>query len=273
MRITEALLRKIIREELDRMDEMPYAGSLDPVDSGSDMPSFTSDLGASDGMNKPGAERFAKSGRFKNLAVKHFAHIPYDVWIAPMIGVGADVHDYVDDERMRIEPLSKGIETLRSYGFKVPEEISPDDVVILYTTVSTTKDTLATPWMIFHAMLDNINNVYDIAPSFGELRDALIYGDGEDDPDLAPIAGEDNYEWHSALTMASARNSALQSTGDALAEIMCQELLTTKGFVFNPEAVDPEIAGALGVLRARVKKIAEEFRRNIKGKLIVVAVN
>jgi len=273
MRIAEGQLRKIIREELSRIDEMPYAGSLDPVDSGTDAPSFVSSIDDTSTMNKPGAERFAKSGRFKTLAAKHLAHIPYNVWIAPMIGVGAGVYDYIDDTRARIEPLgTKGIETLRSYGFKVPESLSPNDVVILYTTSSTVKDNLATPWMIFHAMLDNQNDTYAISPSYGTLRDSLIYEGGEIDG-LELIGGEDNNVWYPALTMASARNGVIQGPSDALAEVVCQELLTTRGFVFNPDAVDPEVAEALKILQTHVKRVAEEFRRNIKGKLIVVAVN
>ena len=276
IRLTESKLRKIIREELKRMDEMPYAGGFDPVHSDNDRESFFASTITTTGPNKPGAEKFARSGRFKTLALKHFGYIPHNVWIAPMVGVGAGVYDYVDDKRLDVQSLSgTGRKALAAAGFKVPDEVDDNDVVILYTTMSVEKDSWATPWMIIHAMFDNTDSMASsgLVSSWWNLYYSLIYGDGDLADELAPLVGEDVMPWSNALTFASARNKAIQSAADSLAEMMCQELLTKSGLVFKPEVLDDEQLEAMKTLQAHVKAAAAEFRKNIKGKLIIVGVN
>ena len=73
--------------------------------------------------------------------------------------------------------------------------------------------------------------------------------------------------------MASARAKEISSIFDAVVEMMCQELLTSSGLRLDLEAVDAEYHEPLLALSDIVKQCADEFRQNIGGKLIIVAVN
>lgn len=281
MRINESRLRRIIREELEKqVDEMAYAGNLGIRRSpDEESTSFFSDEVALE-PNRSGAEKFARSGRFKTLAEKHFANIPGSVWVAPLIGVADNVYDSIESTRVDTTPLvPDGIERLEELGYESPARVGGDDVVILYTTMSTYENTLATPWMIIHAMFDSGESMRAVCPSYMELVFGLVYGDQEDDaevpPELAPLAGDYGTErWNRALTMRSAREDLIGDVPtDAFAEIMCQELLTKGGVRFDYSRVEPKYADALRALIPHVKRCADEFRRNIKGQLITVAVN
>jgi hypothetical protein len=267
MRINESRIRQIIREEVkSAVDEMAYAGSLGIRHN---------DQGRSTEAgepNRPGAEKFARSGRFKKLAEKHLANIPHNVWFAPLIGTVDDIVDVAAEaQRMKFMPLMPaGIRYLESYGYEIPGGFSADDVVILYTSLSTTTDTLATPWMIFHAMFDSGPDMSFLAPYYDKLIIGIMNGRTED-PDLKPLWRDES--WFEALTMRSAREGRVLGSDDAFAEIMCQELLTSGGVRFDLEKVEPDLADALDALIPHIKKGADEFRRMIKGKLIVVGVN
>jgi hypothetical protein len=294
MRLSESRIRRIIREEVEQaVDEMAYAGDLGvrrSTDQETD--SFISSNLSRMGVNRDGAEKYARSGRFKTLAKRHFDNIPYNVWVAPLIGVGHEAG--VDDDpemgnRGRVLDLvPEGIEALERLGFEAPARVGGDDLVILYSAMGVDPNFLATPWMVMHSIFDTNSITDDLIPGFSELNAHLVFGDGggeyldesvDDDP-LAPIANlTDNYGTTkliaSAMTMASARNNRLSSGGDLLAEMMCQELLTKGGLRVNFESLsdNPEIEGAVRELARRVKRMAADFRRNAQGKLIVTATN
>lgn len=276
MRISESKMRRIIREEARRaLQEMPYAGSLgirhSPDEEGL---SFTS-TEVADGPNRQGAEKFARSGRFKTLAEKNFANIPYQVWVAPLIGVSDEVYDSVESTRVRTTPLVPGgIRTLEKLGFESPARVGGDDVVILYTTMSTERNSMATPWMLIHAMFDSGDSTSNVCSSFADFTNTLMFGDPDEvDPELAALAGDYDIDWIPALTMRSAREGLAQAPQDAYAEIMCQELLTKGGFQVNPAGAASKYVKALHALKPYIKRFADEFRQNIRGKLITVAVN
>jgi len=284
MRITESRMRQIIREEAKRaLQEMPYAGDLgigrdgyDDTDDDMDSMSFQSSEGG--GPNRAGAEKFARSARFRKLAEKNLANIPGSVWIAPLIGIGRGAG--VDDDpsgstqnRVRLTPLvPDGIETLERLGFEAPARVGGDDTVILYSSMTTQKGFVATPWMIFHSMLDSGDSVDRISPLYQELSDIFI---GLDDapPEIRAITGENEDRWVRALTMASARKGEIGTTSDALAEIVCQELLTKGGFQVNPAGAAPEYVEALQALKPYIRRIADEVRSSIRGTLVATAVN
>jgi len=284
VRITESRFRKIIREEARRaLQEMPYAGSLGIgrdgyEDDDDDMTHTSFGAGEGGGANRKGAEKYARSGRFKALAEKHLANIPGNVWIAPLIGVGRAAG--VDDDpsgytqnRVRLTPLvPDGIETLERLGYESPARVGGDDVVVLYSSMSTDKGFMATPWMIFHSMFDSGDSVDRISPLYRELSDMFLQY-GEVDPEIEAITGENESKWVGALTMASARDGAIATTSDALAEIVCQELLTKGGFQVNPAGAAPKYVEALQALKPYIKRIADEVRSNIRGKLVATAVN
>lgn len=67
------------------------------------------------------------------------------------------------------------------------------------------------------------------------------------------------------------QNMATES--DAFAEIMCQELLTRNGFTINDSGAEQKYIDALYALKPVIKQCANEFNSNIRGKLIITAVN
>jgi hypothetical protein len=178
-----------------------------------------------------------------------------------------------DSRRMIVESLRPdGLNRLRALGYALPDGIKGDDVVILYTSMVSAKYALATPWMIFHAMFDTRPETMSLSPSFVQIED--LYNEMPEEefenPDIAHLS---NTDWFGALTMASARAGEIASISDAYVEMMCQELLTSGGLRLNLEAVDPEYHEPLLALSDIIKQCAEEFRQNIGGKLIIVAVN
>ena len=280
MRISESRIRQIIREEAKRaLQEMPYAGDLGISHStDQESESFISSNLSDMGVNRKGAEKYARSGRFKKLAEKHLANVPGNVWVAPLIGIGygAGVNDDPfgnSQNRVRLTPLvPDGIETLERLGYEAPARVGRDDTVILYSTMTTEKGFMATPWMIFHSMLDSGHSVNRISPLYEELSGIFIWQSSAP-PEIKAITGENEYEWTGALTMASARNGEIGTTSDALAEIVCQELLTKGGFQVNPDGAAPGYVRALQALKPYIRRIADEVRSNIKGKLVATAVN
>jgi hypothetical protein len=276
--ITKSKIRQIIREEARKaLQEMPYAGSLGVRHSDSDEESFFASESPI-GSNRKGAEKYAQSARFRNLAKKHFANIPYNVWVAPLIGVGAGVNDYVNFRQVRTNMVSlapDGIRMLKDLGFNAPDQVGVDDVVILYTSMAMDKGFIATPWMIFHSMFDAAETQALHAPLFAKLADAITMGEETEDlpdPALEPLSRDDE-AWFGALTMASARKGKIGATTDAIAEIMCQELLTAGGFQINDEGAEEEYIEALHSLKPFIKACADEFLLNIRGKLLIVSVN
>jgi hypothetical protein len=239
MRITEGQLRRIIREELEtHVDEMAWKGHIGiSGDPGEDTSALS---GQSDlrGPNKPGAEKFARSGRFQKLAELQFAKIPFGVWTAPFIGAGTAFGVRQGTLRGRMMPLTPdGVETLQRLGYKGTDRVEGDDLVILYTTMTTDPGYMATPWMI--------------VPTWAQVGNDFVEGWSESFPEIGPIIGDDftGLSWYAALTMRSAREGRIGPPGDALSEIMCQELL------------------------GLVRRAAAEFRQAARGKLIIVEVN
>ena len=285
MRITESRMRQIIREEAKRaLQEMPYAGDLGISHStDQESESFISSNLSAAGVNRKGAEKYARSGRFKTLAKRHFDNIPYNVWVAPLIGIGygAGVNDDPEDgARGRVLDLvPDGIKLLERLKFEAPARVGPDDLVILYSSMGTDTSFLATPWMVMHSIFDTNSMTDELIPGFQELNALLVYGSDEDDVFMPLNNLTDNYEATQdvvqTLTMASARSGQVAGAGDVLAEMMCQELLTKGGLRidFNTVQEKPEMERAIRELGRRVKRMAADFRRNAQGKLIVTATN
>lgn len=276
MRITESRIRRIIREEAQHaLQEMPYAGNLGIVHSDSDE---ESSLAQDVGPNPAGAEKYARSGRFGTLALKSFATLPQSVWVAPFIGVGLGVSSEGGATRAKFEKLvPAGVRKLKKLGYEATDRVGADDTVILYTTMSTHRGFMATPWMIVHAIFDvDLTTASGhISPTFERIYDRLLnFGDGDEFEEIGALDNDlDVKRWVGALTMASARNGKLSRLGDALSEMICQEILTAGGLRLNLEAADPEFVPALEILASAVKTIGEEFRRASRGKLITVSVN
>jgi len=284
MQISESKLRKIIKQV---MSEMSWAGSLGDQSGDDEEKSMSSMI--IDKPNWRGAKSYAKSRKFANLAKKHYANIPFPVWTAPYIGpTGVDssfhkkygIATALEDgtgsaRRLIIKDLNDdGLNLLNKIGYNTEKINANNDLVILYSNIGTDAAVLATPWLIFHAIFDSATESQDISPTFSEIFNGVIMGDGE----YSELSYLDSFEWPSALTMRSAREGFDLVPTDALAEIMAQELLTSGGFRYNEDALNSQGGGVDEVelfekLKMLIKQAANEFKQNSKGKLLIVTVN
>lgn len=293
MKIKKSQLRNFIRQQLK---EMAYAGRFEPrhdpkerrdVDGELYQSGISSNFnyGRYDDQKKfdfSKVKRYAMSKTFEKLAKKHFENIPWNIWIAPLIGTYEKVTDASDEDRAILQTLKPdGINILKEIGYEIPENFGDSDVVILYSSSVLEKDFIATPWMIFHSMFDNGNTAV-FSETFAHVIQNQLIGLGRlsttiPPEDIAILADNDEgnfwHNWCHALTMRSARTRVISGEADAFAEIMCQELLTKSGFTINDNGAEKEYIEALYNLKPIIKKCADEFRANIRGKLIIVAVN
>ena len=282
MKLSESQLRNFIRQQIK---EMAYAGRLNPTFGRSDDISVLAgevfDYGPEEDQKqlKPDVvARYAMSQTFEKLAKKHFANIPWNVWFAPLIGTYYEaVQDTAALNRAILEPLNPdGISRLKSLGYEIPENISADDVIILYTSTILEKNFIATPWMIVHSIFDNYNLGVFSKTYVDKIYPLLRYNQNTPHPGTE-ILKQENFtnfykSWINALTMKSARTRLVSYT-DAFPEIMCQELLTRNGFTINDSGAEQEYIDALYSLKPVIKQCANEFNSNIRGKLIITAVN
>ena len=295
MRITESRIRQIIREEAKKaLQEMPYAGSLgirkgtDDFNPGNDEDGFPR-ISLKAPVNTTAAEKFARSGRFQTQAKKLYANFPNNVWIASYAGDSrqlADIvpgHDvglggeFVGELRVLATDLvPDGIKILDAIGFEAPARVNGNDFVILHSISGVDRETLSTPWMIFHSMFDDTGAPpADFIPSWDDLElnpfslesKEIKFRDGS----LVDFnSGEDLGR---IFTMGSARSGQLNGSNNVVAEAMCQELLTRNGFNFKPNDLDDESIQIMEDFQDNVRQAADEFRDNTRGKLLTVATS
>jgi hypothetical protein len=179
MRITEAQLRSLIREELERsIDEMAWGGHIglaqdEPYPNNPDYVSGeVASVNDAQG-SRSRATKYAQSTAWADRAFKLYNNLPFTLWTAPYIGRGkTDTpgegnldalgirptivnYDYKPDAyRVRSFPLVDSMDKLTHLGYDV-SQIKPNDVVILYTSAATEASVIPSPWMIFHALFDS----------------------------------------------------------------------------------------------------------------------
>lgn len=295
MRISESRIRQIIREEAKKaLQEMPYAGSLgirkgtDDFNPGNDEDGFPR-ISLKAPVNTTAAEKFARSGRFQTQAKKLYANFPNNVWIASYAGDSRQLADIVPGHdvglggelsgELRVlatDLVPDGIKILDAIGFEAPARVNGNDFVILHSISGVDRETLSTPWMIFHSMFDDTGAPpADFIPSWDDLelnpfsleskeikfRDGSLV-DFDSGEDLGRI-----------FTMGSARSGQLNGSNNVVAEAMCQELLTRNGFNFKPNDLDDESIQIMEDFQDNVRQAADEFRDNTRGKLLTVATS
>jgi hypothetical protein len=288
MKINQKQLRQIIRDEMLRET---YAGMLAPVSSKLDRYSpQQTPLGQDAKFDREPALRWVTSGRFDDLAQRYYANLPFNVWLAPFVGALRSLsddpyHPFVDNPeavaagfelgglRLGSVDLATGIRNLGAMGYSGTENISPNDLVILFNASTTKKRLLSTPWTIIHCIFDSAGGARKFCPSWSIIEGLFNYE--TDDPDFEILCGEqiEQPEWLPALTMGSARSGEIMNTVDAWAEICTQDLLTRRGVTFDYDAVTDEEAQALRKFTSVIKQISSEFRANVPGNLIYVDVS
>ena len=295
MNIAESKFRQIIREEAKKaLQEMPYAGSLgirkgtNDFNPGNDADGFPR-ISLKVPVNTSAAEKFARSGRFQTQAKKLYANFPNNVWIASYAGDSRELADIVPGHdvglggelsgELRVlatDLVPDGIKILDAIGFEAPARVNGDDFVILHSISGVDRETLSTPWMIFHSMFDDTGAPpADFIPSWDDLElnpfslesKKIKFKDGS----LVDFdSGEDLGR---IFTMGSARSGQLNGSNNVVAEAMCQELLTRNGFNFKPNDLDDESIQIMEDFQDNVRQAADEFRDNTRGKLLTVATS
>jgi len=214
--------------------------------------------------------RFARSSKFQNDAIRLYANIPFDVWLAPIFSEDAYVlNQFINPEggdRIKVIDLNlEGLDFLTSQGFDGIEAIKPGGDLVIVTSINTIKGAVSSPWVIFHGIFDSFDDDY---VSQLDVLDLDLKTNVED----IEMSGIDNEVLMSCMTMGAAQRGELNGqTTDIVAEMMCQEILDKRGVYFNFDNLDdPETQMMIKEFGAQVKKEAKTFRQNARGKLIFV---
>lgn len=281
MRITEGALRRIIREEARKiLKEMPYAGSIGSVtgQDPDDSPWWMAGTSSEDDVSgRKAAQALAGSQGFKKLATRLYGNFPVPVWTAHFAGSFGQLDRRGFSGRSKVMDLDVGMETMKKIGFSETALAAVDtqkDLVILYASEMKSKlGTMATPWMIFHAIFDSE------VPGRMELEgyEELLYMWEEKQYDGTPEAKSAFWDtMHSVLTMRSARERALASIEDTPNEMIVQQLITAGGLQYNEkrfDALTPTDHEFFSRSRELVKAVADSFTRAAAGKLIMVSID
>ena len=300
MKISKQKLKQIIRQIIK---EAPFAGDLGSIESETD--DDISFLGAVSvgttpygilnndkkdksklGRQKKAARHYATGKAFKEEAEKRYRHLDANVFVLSQIGSFSFKPGTVSKTK-RKEFLPSGIDkrvTFNKLGekaFNFLKQVKPDidlskvkdtDTIIYYQTdaIGNKHQTYKmTPWMIFHAIIDSVEFRKKLMDSTG-----IEFYEGLGGP-LHSIrhvydimtTGSSNVKKNFG---SKAQLGTRYPTDDAIAEMICQELLTKKGVYFNDEGFSADEQDHLFRVGLHIKKIANWFQEYIQGKLIVV---
>lgn len=281
MRITESQLRRIIHEEARKiLKEMPYAGSIGSVtgQDPDDSPWWMTGPSPEDIVSgRKAAQALAGSQGFKKLATRLYGNFPVPVWTAHFAGSFGQLDRRGFSGRSRVVDLDAGMETMKHVGFSEATLAAVDtqkDLVVLYASEMKSKlGTMATPWIIFHAIFDSeVPGRMDL-----EGYEELLYMWEEKQYDGTPEAKSAFWDTiHNLLTMRSAREKALASIEDTPNEMIVQQLITAGGLQYNEKrfgALTPSDQEFFSRSRELVKAVADSFTRAAPGKLIMVSID
>ena len=173
----------------------------------------------------------------------------------------------------RVENVSrqKSFEIMKNLGYKEKDfqKITPETFLILFTVETVMNpEFLGTPWMVMHAIADSGEDQGENWFRSGKYSLADI----EDIPFMMNNSWD--IEWSECLTVKSARDGLLGSPGDAIAEMFCQEVLTTKGFRWNQQGAIKQgfTYDIMNQISLIVKDVANNFKNSMRGKNLIVAV-
>jgi hypothetical protein len=296
MRITESLLRKLIRE-------MAYAGSLGVKRGAPSSGPGILDSDVEKEVAMARAEKFAKSKLFDTQAVKLFGNVPIPVWYAAIIG-GVDAgmnttdapEDYVypasdqfnsmmvSDRVGLADTFPEGIEALDAAGFENLEVIKQKDLVIIGVSSMVYPGFNSTPWITLHSFFDadySEGAYAELCPSYLPLFSIMSM---DSDEPLMGISAESyrrffgvpglpGYPAQPFFTMGAGRAEKGVSGRDALAECMVQEILDKRRLRLDWDSIPDELIPAGEAVTAIVKAAAEEFIVRARGKTLVAIVN
>lgn len=251
-------LRRLIREYLD---EMAYGGMIDGT------------VSATGGEVKKKIEKFHQTPLYMKKATSTFKNFPFDVWIQPVdtsdlddfdnfLGVGTE-----DSHRINIMDLSD----LTSQKGDLPIDIEKISAVvkgggcvILSAVGGLTSGFLPTPWMIVHALFDSEDTGTGEHSEFSAIAFEL--------EEYIETLFDEAHKIVPYMTMASARNKAMNGPNDITAELCTQEVVTTAGVNFK-ESKKPLRAEKLAKIKEKIKSygLRDMVFNALRGKIIAIA--
>ena len=276
MKITSRQLRQIIREVLiQNIDEMAFAKTLTGHDGkhivlpgGSSRWSGSTSARALDPAT---TSRYLGSQKFHDDAMRLYANVPFNIWLAPVLSNDFDISAAFVDPKFsysRIKVLNLaygGLEFLEKTGFAGVEEINPtEDLVVMPVGLNVMKGYTTSPWVIMHGVFDSIDTIDIISELVPGVKE--LFKDIEKNPTLI---------WNllKSLTMYYARTHqiTLDAPSDIVAEMLVQEIFDKRRLRFNfDEVKDLDAQNQITEVGDRVKELAQLFLTRAPGKLILV---
>jgi hypothetical protein len=279
MKITEERMRRIIHEEARKiLKEMPYAGSIGSVEGPEEGErSFWVSHKSPEELRKgrAAARTLASSQGFKTLATRLYGNFPVPVWTALFAGSLRSSASF--SGRSNVVDLDSGIKIMKEIGFSASELAAVDtqkDLVVLYSSETKGKlGTMATPWIIFHAIFDsNAPEIMDL-----DGYDELLYMFQDKMYNSTMNVKNAFYNTlHNMLTMRAGRHKRLAAITEGANEMIVQQLITAAGLQYNEEhlsTLSEDDQEFFSKSKKLVKIVADSFTRVAPGKLIMVDVD
>lgn len=274
------------------MDEMAWGGNLGIVrDDSEEQFIFREEPPDKLKRSMASAEKYARSERFAQQAIKLYSNFPLKIWTAPFIGSTEGtaweekVQDFVDlGRRFNFYDISpEGLQILESLGFESLDKIDPqNDFVVLYASNSVDggSEFMASPWIIMHTIIDGmIGTIRGMEftgrqslvhiPEFNDYWRSFVTM-VDDIPDIT-------MRIHEIFTMKSMRSiekgkfEEITNLPEIAYECVVQELIDSRGFFYNKSTLSPDEIEIMNVFKIAVKKAAEAFRSYVRGKMVAVA--
>lgn len=207
-------------------------------------------------------KKFHNTPKFKAEAIKTYKNLSVPIHIVPAWNLPSDPGD-----RVKIVGTdSKLLDDVANVDPSIAEQLirlaeKGDSVWIVQSSTLSTNN-LPTPWMIVHAMFDD-----------SAYRDGELYKAFREELELAFVLAEEMFGRHpgDVLTMKSARDNNIVTETDVGPEILCQAILTTKGFTYKLTG-DPKIDEIAMRLDEMLKGARAKFESLIRGQIISINV-
>ena len=278
MHMTIALLRRHISHTLK---EMALASVQQP---GIDSTRPEAARGDTD-KKRRGVQRYFKQQKFVDDATKLYKNMSVPIYVVPVWS--GDQPGY--DSGGRAGTIENNVvPTLMKFGMSEQranelEQARKSGAAIFIAQASQLmKGGLPSPWMIVHAIFDDLEERTSdfvksnpgLYRSYKQVNAALNSIDIPGAMDEYPGEEDDFAQFKKflgALTMGSARTNQIQTSSDAVCEIMTQAVLTTNGFVYN-ETDDDQVNKALQKIAKVTADARQAFESAIAGKLIDIDV-
>lgn len=232
--------------------------------------------------------RFFDQQQFIDKATKLYRNLSVPIYVVPA-WTGEGRYDFEPSQRATktdssVETLLKRYGTSSERAAELEKARAEGAAIFLVRVDQLTSGRLPTPWMIVHAMFDSgdtseatdivwhssvlqkcTSTILRLMQEYGTSVGTMTSGEKRPGADKLFI---------SALTMNSARTGQIttQNIEDAVAEIMCQAILTSGGFVYKKTG-DAELDKVLSDIQSTVSVARPAFEKAIRGKLINVDVN